>query len=93
MRIVRIFSLIFVFAALFFGAVQLFFRMRHMPTDLSVGSLLENVAISSDAVIHRLPGTTLQDIAWMVFAAPAWLASLCLAGILWFTANALDDGD
>ena len=93
MRFFRISSLIFVFAALFFGAIQLFYRMRHMPTDLTLGSLLQNVAMDPGALVNHLPGATVQDLGAMVMQLPAWLAALCLAGAFWLAGNALDDGE
>jgi len=93
MRLFRILSLIFVFAALFFGGTQLFFRMQHAPGDLTVGSLLENVTIDPIGLVNRMPGSTVRDLAAMIMQVPAWLAALCLAGASWLAGSALDDGD
>lgn len=93
MRAFRILSLIFVLAALFFGAIQLFYRMQHMPADLTLGSLLQNIAIDAGALVSRLPGGAAQDVAATIMQVPAWLASLCLAGVLWLAGSVLDDGE
>ena len=93
MRFLKILSLILVLAAFFFGAIQLFYRMQHLPADLTLGSLLQNIAIDGGALVNRLPGGTVQDVAAVIMQAPAWLTALCLAGILWFAGSALDDGE
>ncbi|HVJ42228.1 MAG TPA: hypothetical protein VM639_12060 [Dongiaceae bacterium] len=84
-------SLIFIFAALFFGAIQLFDRMRHLPADLTLRAFLQNATIDAGAILGRLPGGAIQDAAAAVFAAPAWLVSLCLGGAFWLLARALGD--
>jgi hypothetical protein len=93
MRFFRILSLIFVFAALFFGGAQLFFHMRHTSTDLTVGSLLENAAIDPGGLVSHMPGSTVQELAAVVMQVPAWLAALCLAGAFWLAGNALGGED
>ncbi len=93
MRFFRILSLIFVFAALFFGGVQLFFRMQHVPSDLTVGSLLENVAIDPIGLVNHMPGSTVRELVAVVMQVPAWLGALCLAGAFWLAGNALGGED
>jgi len=93
MRVVKGMSLIFICAALFFGALQLFDRMRHIPEDLTLQSFLQNVTIDAGALVDRLPGGAIQDVVGAMFAAPAWLVSLCLGGAFWLLARSMDHGE
>ncbi|HVJ33937.1 MAG TPA: hypothetical protein VND94_12540 [Terriglobia bacterium] len=93
MRVAKVLSLICMCAALFFGALQLFDRMRHIPEDLTLQSFLQNAAIDAGALVARLPGRAVQDVVATMFATPAWLVSLCLGGVFWLLARSMDHGD
>jgi hypothetical protein len=93
MRFFRILSLIFIFAALFFGGVQLFYRMQHLPADLTLGSLLENVAISREGLLHLVSNGSVQTAIAVVLQSPAWLVALCLGGLFWVAGSLLGDGE
>jgi hypothetical protein len=94
MRIVRILSLICFFAAVFFGAVQLFNHMRNSTDDLTLFSLWQRVAGGNgDGIRSLLPNGVAQDVFTAILATPAWLALLCLGGGLWMLDRAINDED
>jgi hypothetical protein len=94
MRIIRILSLICLFAALFFGAVQLFNHVSSSSDDMSVLSLWQRLTSGNGEGLRQLlPDGFMQDAVSAVLSAPAWLAALCLGGGLWILDRAVSDDD
>jgi len=94
MRIVRILSLICFFAAIFFGAVQVFNHMSNSMDDLTLLSLWQRMSGGSgEGIRNLLPNGVAQDVFAAILAAPAWLALLCLGGGLWMLDRAISDED
>lgn len=94
MRIVRILGLIFIFAALFFGALQVFNRLTNSSEDLTLLALWQRMSPSDAGAVRRLlPSGFAQDLLTTILAAPAWLASLCLGGALWMLGRRFGEDD
>jgi hypothetical protein len=94
MRILKIPGLIFIFAALFFGALQIFNDLTNRSDSLTLMSLWQRVLPGDAGAIRRLlPSGFAQDLLSAILSAPAWLAALCVGGTLWILGRSFGDDD
>jgi len=92
MRFFRILSLIFFFGAAFFGALQIFNKMRGSTDNLSLLAIWQQAtSTSGDGLRNLMPVGFLQDMVSAIMVSPCWLAALVAGIACWAVGRAVDD--